>query len=238
MAYKDTQTLRRAIGLLAVYNTLIYLPLLFTFICARALLPNLAQPDEVMPRLALNVASPWLGGLILTAPFGAVMATVSAFLVQISSALTQDVYHRHINPQASERQLRLLSQFSIVVVALCAAVGAIYSPKFLQAIIVFAGGSAACAFLVPALMAAFWARATAQGALAAMLGGVLTMLLLYLPGWLGKTRAEIGEPSGFAPYYLFGMAPFVWGLCVSAILGMSVSFWGGKPTNATQSATN
>jgi Na+/pantothenate symporter len=49
MAFRDTQTLRHAIFLLAVYNTLIYLPLVFIFVCARAILPGLEKPDEVMP---------------------------------------------------------------------------------------------------------------------------------------------------------------------------------------------
>jgi len=223
MAYTDTPTLRRAIGLLTLYNTLIYLPLVFTFICARAILPNLEKPDEVMPTLALTVAAPMVGGLILAAPFGAVMATVSAFLVQISSALVQDIYHRWINPHATERTLRRISHVSILLVALVVAGGAVYSPKFLQAIIVFTGGAAACAFLVPAIMAAFWPRATASGAMAAMLGGVSTVFALYLAGWLVGETPRIGEENNFYPVYLLGIAPFVWGLLVSAVSGVVVS---------------
>ena len=223
MAYQDTRTLRRATVMLAFYNTLIYLPLLFTFICARAILPGLNQPDEVMPTLALKIASPLVAGLILSAPFGAVMATVSAFLVQISSALVQDFYHRRFHPHASERTLRLVSRLSIVAIALIGAGGTLFSPVFLQAIIVFAGGSAACAFLVPAILAAFWERATARAALAAMLGGILTMFGLYLFGWLRGGDPGIGEKSSLAPFYLFGVAPFVWGLLVSGLLGILVT---------------
>lgn len=232
MAYTDTRTLRRAIGLLALYNTLIYLPLVFTFICARAILPDLAKPDEVMPTLALTVAAPIVGGLILAAPFGAVMATVSAFLVQISSALVQDLYHRWINPHAEERVLRRISHASILLVAMVVAMGTVYSPTFLQAIIVFTGGAAACAFLVPALMAAYWPRSTASGAMAAMLGGVFTVFLLYLAGWWIGERPRIGEESNFYPVYLLGIAPFVWGLLVSALSGVVVSL----ATNRRRSA--
>jgi SSS family solute:Na+ symporter/sodium/pantothenate symporter len=229
MAFRNMQTLRYAIFLLAIYNTLIYLPLVFTFICARAILPGLERPDEVMPTLALTVASPAVAGLVLSAPFGAVMATVSAFLVQISSAIVQDIYHRWLNPRASERTLRRASHLSIVLVALAAAVGTVFSPKFLQAIIVFTGGAAACAFLVPALMAAYWPRASARGAMAAMLGGVVTVLALYLLGLLRGTDPGIGEKSNFFPIYLFGVAPFVWGLLVSMVLGVVVSLADTRP---------
>lgn len=237
MAFRDTKTLRHAIFLLAVYNTLIYIPLVLIFICARAVLPALAKPDEVMPRMALTVASPLLAGLILAAPFGAVMATVSAFLVQISSALVQDIYHRFINPNASEQTLKRLSHLGIVVVALIAATATIRSPKFLQAIVVFTGGAAACAYLFPAIMAAFWSRATARGAVASMLAGVLTVLGLYIPGWIAtwldpKYDPGIDAQSSFYPLYLGGMAPFVWGLLASVIAGILFSLWDKRPAPA------
>jgi len=232
MAFRDTKTLRHSIFLLAIYNSLIYLPLVIIFICAQTILPTLASPDEAMPKMALAVAPPLVAGLILAAPFGAVMSTVSGFLVQISSALVQDIYHRRIDPNAPEATLRRISHLSIVAVALLAAVGAIYSPPFLQAIIVFTGGSAACAFLVPALMAAFWSRATARGALASMLGGVLTVLALYIPGWLAGGKSAdpgIGEEGKFYPIFLLGIAPFVWGLLASALLGIGVSLCDAPP---------
>jgi SSS family solute:Na+ symporter/sodium/pantothenate symporter len=227
MAFRDTKTLRHALFLLAVYNTLIYLPLVFIFIAARDVLPGLAKPDEVMPTMALAVANPWVAGLILAAPFGAVMATASAFLVQISSALVQDVYHRWIDPNPSERTLRLLSQGFIIAVALGAAtVTAVKPPVFLQAIVVFAGGANACALLFPAVMAVFWRRATARGAMLSMLAGVLTVFGLYAAGFVRQQidptyDPGIGEKSGsFYPIYFLGIAPFVWGLVASVVGGV------------------
>jgi SSS family solute:Na+ symporter/sodium/pantothenate symporter len=229
MAFRDTRTLRQAMFLLAVYNTLIYLPLVLIFIAARAILPTLERPDEVMPALALRIASPLVAGLILAAPFGAVMATISAYLVQIASSLVQDMYHRWVHPDAPVRTLRRLSHAGIIVVALLAALGSVHSPKFLQAIVVFTGGAAACAFLVPCLMAAFWPRATARGAVASMAGGVLTVIGLYLAGWISGRDPGIGEKSNFFPVYLLGFAPFVWGLLASAALGVGVSLLDAAP---------
>jgi sodium/pantothenate symporter len=222
MAFRDTKTLRHATIMLAVYNTLIYLPLVCIFICARAILPDLQKPDEVMPTMALTLASPWVAGLILAAPFGAVMATVSAFLVQISSAFVQDFFHRFIDPNPTERTLRVVTQASIVMIALVVAVATVFSPPFLQVIIVFAGGTAGCAFLMPAIMAALWPRSTSQGAMAAMLGGFTTMVGLYVLGWMGGDPG-IGEKGKYYPFYLLGLAPYVWGLVVSAVLGVVVS---------------
>ena len=41
---------------------------------------------------------PWLAGLLLAAPFAAVMSTCDSFLLMVSSAVVRDVYQRNINP--------------------------------------------------------------------------------------------------------------------------------------------
>src|SRR5690606_14844631 len=53
MACKDTPTIRRSVFLLAVYNFLIYIPLVFVCVAARAVMPELESSDEVIPRMAI-----------------------------------------------------------------------------------------------------------------------------------------------------------------------------------------
>ena len=114
MACKNTNVLRRSIFLLAVYNMCIYLPLIMICICAG----DDAGPGEGIGRghsadgagadAGLPLGS-WISGLILAAPFGAIMATVSCYLLVIASGLVRDVYQRFINPQATEHELRRLT---------------------------------------------------------------------------------------------------------------------------------
>ena len=112
MASKDTATIRRSILVLALYNMAIYLPLVAICVAARAVMPNLAVSDEVIPRMALWTTrdlpgGTLLAGLIMAAPFGAVMATVSTYLVVIASGVVHDVYQRFLHPGANDRRLRL-----------------------------------------------------------------------------------------------------------------------------------
>jgi Na+/proline symporter len=106
---------------------------------------------------------------------------------------------------------------------------ALRPPLYLQLIVVFASSGMAAAFLVPALMGAFWRRATGAGALAAMLVGASVTLALYAYGSvLGLTQPGydpgIGpKPSGFGAYYLLGFEPCVWGLLSSLGAGVGVS---------------
>jgi sodium/pantothenate symporter len=227
MATKSTATIRRSIVVLGVYNLLIYLPLIAICICARALLPPLASSDEVVPRMALTMTSgipggSFISGLILAAPFGAVMATVSCYLVVIASGIVRDVYQRFVNPQATEHDIRRMTYVAMVLVGAVALAANLYPPKFLQALVVFCTSGQTGAMFVPLVMACYWRRATKEGVLAAMISGALTVLSLYAAGWIGYLQ-EIGPPTAFRPYFLLGVEPIVWGIVVSAVFGVVVT---------------
>jgi SSS family solute:Na+ symporter/sodium/pantothenate symporter len=237
MASKDTATMRRSVFLLNTYNVFIYLPLVMICVCARALFPTLppgSGSDEIIPLLSLKVTEPipggsLLAGLILTAPYGAVMATVSGYLVVIASGLVRDVYQRFLRPDATQTELRRMSYLVMIAVGLIAFVANLRPVTFLQAIVVFSGTSAAATFAIPALMTCYWRRATAAGALAAMLAGAGTSLTLYATGWIMQTDPMIAEKTNFAPYYLAQMHPIVWGLAASLIAGVGVSLFTTPP---------
>lgn len=221
MASKNTETIRRSIVVLSTYNTMIYLPLIIICICGRALIPDLPpqNSDEIIPRMAIRTTGEFWGGsviagLILAAPFGAVMATVSSYLVVIASGLVRDIYQRFFNVEATEREMRRLSYAAMVIVGLVA-VGANLRPvQYLQAIVVFSGSCGSAAFLVPLLMASYWRRSTATGAAAAMLAGTSVMLLLYGANWIH---------GDFQPYYLLGLDPILWGVPASLTAGIIIS---------------
>jgi sodium/pantothenate symporter len=228
MACRDTLTIRRSILVLSFYNFLIYLPLVMICVCARAMMPELKDSDEVIPRMAMATTAKmwggsWIAGLILAAPFGAVMATVSSYLVVIASGMVRDIYQRFLRPQASLREIRWLCYGLMAGVGAIGLVANIHPVKYLQAIVVFSGTSAAASFLVPLVMASYWRRATAAGALASMLTGATTMLSLFAVGWFTNVDQMIGPATKFRPYFLLGFEPIVWGLLASLIAGVGVS---------------
>jgi sodium/pantothenate symporter len=229
MACKDTATIRRSILLLCLYNLGIYLPLICICMCARALLPALdsSQSDEVIPRMAIEMTKnipggTFISGLILAAPFGAIMATVSSYLVVISSGLVRDVYQRFIKPNASERDLKRMAQVGMIAVGVLAVLLNIYPVQYLQALVVFSSGGAGASFIVPCLMLCYWRRATAAGVMAAMLAGAGTMLTLYVAGFMSEDPM-IGPTTKLRPLFLGGLEPMMWGLIISATVGIVVT---------------
>jgi SSS family solute:Na+ symporter/sodium/pantothenate symporter len=231
MASSDSRTLRRSIVILSLYNLGIYIPLMLICVAARAVLPEGGKADEVVPRMALwttagSPAGPLVAGLVLAAPFGAVMATVSSYLVVIASSLVRDIYQRSLARNASPAQIRRLAHGTMIAIGALAVLANVRPVEFLQSLIVFGSSGQAAAFFVPAMMAAYWRRATAAGVLAAMLGGALTVLALLA---VGIAR---GSFERFEPYALFGFDPVVWGLLASALAGVVVSLATRPPERA------
>ncbi len=239
MASKNTQVIRRSIYLLSVYNLGIYLPLIVICICGRALIPELpGKTDEIIPRMALLTTKDWPGGsliagFILAAPFGAVMSTVSSYLVVLSSGLVRDIYQRFLRPQATPTELRRAAYASMIFVGLVAIAVNISPVSYLQALIVFSSTGSAATFLFPALMACYWRRATVPGVLASMISGALTVLSLYLLGIFEITPEQrIGQLTGFRPYYLLNFDPFLWGMLTSITSGLVVSLLTKPPAES------
>jgi SSS family solute:Na+ symporter/sodium/pantothenate symporter len=238
MASRSTRMIRRSVFLLGIYNMLIYLPLVMICIAARAVMPHLdaSASDEVIPRMALwTTRNLWGGsliaGLVLVAPFGAIMATVSSYLVVITSGLVRDVYQHFLGRHASEAGIRRLTYLAMALVGLLGVAANIRPVKFLQAVVVFSSSSGAAAFVVPALMSCYWRRATKAGVLAAMLAGAGTCLVLLLIG-SQMDDPMIGPATNFRCRCPLGFEPIVWGLLVSLLTGVGVSLCTRPPDPA------
>jgi Na+/pantothenate symporter len=217
MAFDNSRTLRRAIFTVSIYYTLIYFPLVVIFCIARVLLPGMEQEaDRIMPAMAVyvteNVGMGWLAGLLVAAPFAAIMSTVDSFLLMISSALVRDVYQRNVNPAATERRLRVLGFAVTALVGIAALLGAVNPPQYLQDLVVYCGSGLAACFLFPVALALYWPRMNSAGAIAGMLGGFFVHLGVYVAGYLRYGRFEDLAP--------LGIGSIVWGLLGS--LAMTV----------------
>jgi sodium/pantothenate symporter len=233
MAAKNTQTLRRSVVLLSFYNLLIYLPLLVICVCARSIFPSLENSDELIPRLALWATRDIPGGslvsgLILAAPFGAVMSTVSSYLVVLAAGIVRDVYQHFFRPGASENEIRRASHLAMILLGTVAVAANLHPVRYLQALVVFSTAGCASTFAVPALMMAYWRRATAAGAAAAMTAGATTVLGLFAAGLLLPDQ-QIDQHTSFHSYYPWGYHPVIFGLAASALAGVVVSLLSTPP---------
>lgn len=229
MAFRDTAILRRSMVMIALYFALTYFSLVVIFTCARVLLPGMeTEADRVMPEtaslLTRNAGVPWLAGLLVAAPFAAVMSSVDSFLLLVSSGVVRDIYQQSINPNASERQIKRLSYLVTLAVGLLGTIAVIRPPQFLQDLIIFASAGLGACFLVPMVFALYWARTTAAGMVAGMIAGGSTVLVLYLVG--------LRLSGKFQEYLLLGLHPFVWSVLFSTIALVAASLAGKPPAES------
>jgi sodium/pantothenate symporter len=226
MAFKDSRTLKRSMLTVTVVYALIYMPLVFVVMAARPELPLLTPEDAdrsivlIATRLVADMGLGFqiLGAIFIAAPFAAVMSTVDSLLLMISSGVVRDIYQRTINPHVSDQTVKRASYTTTVVVGLLVAILASRPPDFLQSIIVFVAGGFGSTFVAAMLLGLFWKRTTRQGALAAMVGGLVINLGLCLPTLLGGSRLDV-----------IGLEPTLWGVSGSFVLGTVVSWLTGPP---------
>src|SRR5262249_60592672 len=137
-------------------------------------------------------------------PHAAVMSAGAGFLLVISSSLVRDIYQRSITPNVSTRKMKVISYTVTILVGVGVMIAAMNPPRYLQYFIVFTGTGQSCSFLFPMFLCLYWRRATKQGVIAGMLGGGLTVLFLYVIGWLGDGEGRIAREE---PFYLRGFGP-------------------------------
>jgi sodium/pantothenate symporter len=221
MAFRNARTLRYAVVTVSIYFSTIYLPLILIFCMSRLLMPGMeADSDRIMPEIASKLSRDagmsWLAGILIAAPFAAVMSTVDSFLLMISSAIVRDVYQRNIHPEASENRIKWLTYISTLVVGVAVMVAAINPPQFLQDIIVYVGSGLAAGFLAPVVYMLYWPRSNRQGCMGAMLAGFAAHLGLYMAG-------IFVHGSFFRPMQILNFDPIIIGLFVSFFAGFVIT---------------
>ena len=210
LSFQDTRALRRAIMVLAPYMLLMYFSSMITMNCAHSLDLGLAshQADQAVPALAKKVAPAWLAGILIAAPFAAVMSTVDSALLVISASVVRDLVQKGFCPQLSQRMTKRLSYSVTAGIGLVIFVWALREPTFIQPLIIFYSGGGAAALFWPSLAALYWKRATGAGVLMGLIGGALTFVLCNQ--WLPF--------KGTLPLH-----PFVYGFVASGLLTWVVS---------------
>jgi Na+/proline symporter len=150
-------------------------------------------PREIIPYTARHFLPPLVGALLMGAVFAKVISTANNYLFSPATNLINDVYTRFIRPDASQKNVLLVSRFLVVGLGIWALVQAIQLTSVLaKAMYAYTIYSAA---ITPVVMAAFfWRRATREGAVACLLSGtVITVawdtVKMHMPKVIGERDA-------------------------------------------------
>lgn len=178
MSYKNSQSLHRAILIGTIGIGTIMFGMHLIGVLARPVIPGIEIADTVMPILTLKVLPPVLAGIVLAAPMAAIMSTVNALLILVSSTVVKDIYLNFINPTATESQIKNRSFMVTTVIGLAVVLFALNPPEFLIWLNLFAFGGLEAAFLWSVVFGLYWKKANKYGAIASMVVGITMYILI------------------------------------------------------------
>ncbi len=179
ISYKDSKAMHRGIILGTIVVVVLMLGMHLAGALGRAILPNLAIPDRVIPTLMITVLPPMAAGVFLAAPMAAIMSTINAQLLQASATLIKDLYLRIAPRQsANEKRLRMLSGTITFVLGALLLLAAWNPPDMIIWLNLLAFGGLEAVFLWPLVLGLYWSRANAAGAISGMLVGAGSYTLL------------------------------------------------------------
>lgn len=138
----------------------------------------------------------------------AVMSTTDRLLLTIATLFGWDLYKQYLRPKASEASLRKITRGAVVVTALLAFLVAVKPPELLAWLVWMGIGLMLSVYCVPLLAGLYWPRATREGGLAGMIGG---LVVAVIAGWWHQFVAPL--PVHFS----------IFGLLASTLLLIVVS---------------
>jgi SSS family solute:Na+ symporter len=192
---RDDRTVRLGVTLnaLGLFVFALVPPLLG--MAARVHHPALANPELALPQLLMTDLPAVVGGLSLAALFSAELSAADAILFMLATSLSQDLYHRFVDPAAGDRKVLAVARGAAIAGGAIATALAIVAPTILGALSVFYTLLGVSLF-VPLLAGLYLRRAGTPEALAAIGAGVSLVTAVQIAGAgapiRGLTPAMIG----------------------------------------------
>ena len=112
-----------------------------------------------------------ISGLVAAGGLAAALSTADGLLLTIANALSHDLYHKVVRPDASTARRVVMSKLLLLVVAGGAAFVAAQKPANILFLVSAAFSLAASAFFPALVLGVFWRRANRWGAASGMLAG-------------------------------------------------------------------
>ena len=143
---------------------------------------NAGDADTVFS-LTMNQMYPaFIAGIFLCAILAAAMSTADSQLLSASSAIGQDIYKGIINKNASDKSVLNVSRVSVFAIAVVGLLLSLDPESSIFSLVSFAWSGFGGTFGPLIILALFWRKATAKGAIAGLIcGGIMDVVWHYLP---------------------------------------------------------
>ena len=196
----------------------------FLGMASRVLFPGV-ESELGLPMLIQHLLPVGAAGLVVAAYFSAIMSTADSCLMASSGNLVNDLLQRTVLRNSDERRMIRVSQIATLSIGALAVLLASRFERVLD-IVLHAYGFMVAGLFIPTLGAYFWRWATPRAALASMLLGGGTALILQTN--LARLPASIAE---------WGLDDGIYGMLVSAVVLVLVSAVEGRRVSGREGDT-
>lgn len=144
-----------------------------------ASIQNIEKADQIIPMILQRGMNPFLASIFIAGIVAAGMSTIDGILVTTTGAVTRDIYQKIINKNATDEAVMSLSKVVTVIIGIVVICFCVFQPGSIFEINLFAFSGMAI-FVVPILFGIYWKKATAKGAIASVIVGIISLLLFTL----------------------------------------------------------
>ena len=144
-----------------------------------ASIQNIEKADQIIPMILQRGMNPFLASIFIAGIVAAGMSTIDGILVTTTGAVTRDIYQKIINKNATDEAVMKLSKVVTVIIGIIVICFGVFQPGSIFEINLFAFSGMAI-FVVPILFGIYWKKATAKGAIASVIVGIISLLLFTL----------------------------------------------------------
>jgi sodium/proline symporter len=141
-----------------------------------------SDPEQILPFMLLQLMPPWIAGILLAGAVAAMMSTADSQLLIATSSISEDIIHKALHKDFSDRKLVLISRITILVVGVIALVMAFTSKSLIYTLVHWAWAGIGCSFAPAVILSFFWKRFTAWGVVASLVSGFATTVIWMTTG--------------------------------------------------------
>ena len=148
---------------------------------------NSESAETVFSETMKNMYPAFIAGIFLCAILAASMSTADSQLLAASSAVSQDIFKGLIKKNAEEKEVMIISRFTVFLIALIALLLSLNPNSSIFSLVSFAWSGFGGTFGPLILLSLYWKRTTAPGAIAGLIcGGITDVVWHYIPASVAK----------------------------------------------------
>jgi len=177
MAAKDQKSLKRGAPIAMVWGTLVFTGAVFLGLACRALFVTLADAEQALPIISIQLLPGIFAGVMLAAVLAAICSTADSQLIVASSAISHDIYMRGKGKDLSAEHAVTIDRLWVTIIGLLAVIFALTQNRAIFEFVLYAWAGLGAAFGPLFILGFLWKKATSEGAIAGAVTGFLTVIV-------------------------------------------------------------